>query len=72
MSLGSTSVSDNIVNQLLAKVNYYCNQPSYYCYLLQIDGYERLNNVLIIGMTNRADLIDSALLRPGHPFPCAD
>ncbi|KAJ3616739.1 hypothetical protein Zmor_009058, partial [Zophobas morio] len=50
MSLGSTSVSDNIVNQLLAK----------------IDGYERLNNVLIIGMTNRADLIDSALLRPGR------
>ena len=41
---------DSIVNQLLSK----------------IDGVEALNNVLIIGMTNRKDLIDSALLRPGR------
>ncbi|KAF1744903.1 LOW QUALITY PROTEIN: hypothetical protein MXB_2988, partial [Myxobolus squamalis] len=31
-----------------------------------IDGVEQLNNVLIIGMTNRKDLIDDALLRPGR------
>ncbi|MES1904509.1 MAG: hypothetical protein MHPSP_000481, partial [Paramarteilia canceri] len=42
--------SDNIVNQLLTK----------------IDGLESLNNILIIGMTNRPDLIDEALLRPGR------
>ena len=41
---------DSIVNQLLSK----------------IDGVEALNNVLIIGMTNRKDLIDPALLRPGR------
>ena len=27
---------------------------------------EQLNNILIIGMTNRKDLIDEALLRPGR------
>ena len=41
---------DSIVNQLLSK----------------IDGVEALNTVLIIGMTNRKDLIDPALLRPGR------
>lgn len=34
--------------------------------LSKIDGVEALNNVLIIGMTNRKDLIDPALLRPGR------
>ena len=33
---------------------------------LQIDGVEQLNNILLIGMTNRIDLIDEALLRPGR------
>nr|GMD05776.1 vesicle-fusing ATPase [Ipomoea batatas] len=42
-----TGVHDSIVNQLLTK----------------IDGVESLNNVLLIGMTNRKDLIDEALLR---------
>jgi vesicle-fusing ATPase len=46
----STGVSDNVVNQLLSK----------------IDGVNRLNNVLLIGMTNRKDLIDEAILRPGR------
>mmetsp|Transcript_108509 Transcript_108509/g.188411 ORF Transcript_108509/g.188411 Transcript_108509/m.188411 type:complete len:731 (-) Transcript_108509:88-2280(-) len=46
----STGVSDSIVNQLLTK----------------IDGVDALNNILLIGMTNRLDLIDSALLRPGR------
>ena len=32
----------------------------------KIDGVNALNNVLIIGMTNRKDLIDPALLRPGR------
>ncbi|KII65049.1 Vesicle-fusing ATPase [Thelohanellus kitauei] len=47
---GGTGVHDTVVNQLLSK----------------IDGVEQLNNVLIIGMTNRKDLIDDALLRPGR------
>ena len=31
-----------------------------------IDGVDSLNNILVIGMTNRKDLIDEALLRPGR------
>ncbi|XP_063677182.1 vesicle-fusing ATPase-like [Bolinopsis microptera] len=45
-----TGVHDTVVNQLLSK----------------IDGVEQLNNILIIGMTNRKDMIDDALLRPGR------
>lgn len=45
-----TGVADNVVNQLLAKM----------------DGVDQLNNILVIGMTNRKDLIDEALLRPGR------
>jgi vesicle-fusing ATPase len=45
-----TGVGDSIVNQLLAKM----------------DGVDQLNNILIIGMTNRLDMIDEALLRPGR------
>nr|XP_024386914.1 vesicle-fusing ATPase-like isoform X2 [Physcomitrium patens] len=45
-----TGVHDSIVNQLLTK----------------IDGVESLNNILLIGMTNRKDLLDEALLRPGR------
>jgi vesicle-fusing ATPase len=47
---GGTGVNDSIVNQLLSK----------------IDGVESLNNVLIIAMTNRKDMIDEAVLRPGR------
>jgi hypothetical protein len=32
----------------------------------QMDGVDQLNNILIIGMTNRIDMIDEALLRPGR------
>lgn len=46
----STGVNDNVVNQLLSK----------------IDGVNSLNNVLLVGMTNRLDLIDEAILRPGR------
>ncbi|SCP04352.1 N-ethylmaleimide-sensitive fusion protein, putative [Plasmodium ovale] len=49
-SSSSTGVNDSIVNQLLSK----------------IDGVNSLNNILLIGMTNRIDLIDEALLRPGR------
>ncbi|KAJ5070587.1 vesicle-fusing atpase [Anaeramoeba ignava] len=45
-----TGVGDTVVNQLLAK----------------IDGVDSLNNILVIGMTNRKDMIDEALLRPGR------
>lgn len=31
-----------------------------------MDGVDQLNNILIIGMTNRKDLIDEALLRAGR------
>ncbi|EPB71293.1 hypothetical protein ANCCEY_09607 [Ancylostoma ceylanicum] len=31
-----------------------------------MDGVEQLNNILVIGMTNRKDMIDEALLRPGR------
>lgn len=47
---GDAGVGDSIVNQLLSK----------------IDGVDSLNNILLIGMTNRKDLIDEAILRPGR------
>jgi len=46
----SVAVHDGIVNQLLTT----------------IDGINSLNNILVIGMTNRLDLLDEALLRPGR------
>lgn len=47
---GASGVHDTVVNQLLSKM----------------DGVESLNNILVIGMTNRKDMIDDALLRPGR------
>jgi vesicle-fusing ATPase len=47
---GGTGVGDSVVNQLLSKM----------------DGVDQLNNILLIGMTNRKDMIDDALLRPGR------
>ena len=35
--------------------------------LAEIDGVEGLQNVIVIGATNREDLIDPAILRPGPP-----
>jgi vesicle-fusing ATPase len=31
-----------------------------------MDGVDQLNNILVIGMTNRLDMIDEALTRPGR------
>jgi vesicle-fusing ATPase len=45
-----TGVQDSMVNQLLTK----------------IDGVDALNNILLIGMTNRRDMLDEAILRPGR------
>jgi len=45
-----SGVTDRIVNQLLA----------------EMDGIQTLKNVVVIGATNRADIIDPALLRPGR------
>ena len=47
---GGTGVNDSVVNQLLSK----------------IDGVDALNNILLIGMTNRKDMIDEAIMRPGR------
>jgi vesicle-fusing ATPase len=47
---GGTGVGDSVVNQLLTK----------------LDGVDQLNNILLIGMTNRKDMIDEALLRSGR------
>ena len=40
----------SVVNQILAK----------------LDGVDTINNILLIGMTNRRELLDTALLRPGR------
>lgn len=47
---GGSQVTDQVVNQLLTN----------------IDGVNSLNNILVIGMTNRKDLLDDAILRPGR------
>eukprot|EP00976_Prorocentrum_cordatum_P094934 1189982-Prorocentrum_minimum.AAC.1 len=34
-----------------------------------MDGVNRLSNILVVGTTNRKDLIDPAFLRPGRHVP---
>ena len=60
---GSSQVSERVVNQFLS----------------EMDGVEELHGVMILAATNRIDLIDPALLRPGRieinvalPLPDAD
>ena len=45
-----SGVTERVVNQLLT----------------EIDGLQELNDIVIIGATNRPDIMDSALLRPGR------
>jgi transitional endoplasmic reticulum ATPase len=47
---GGSRVTENVLNQLLA----------------EMDGIEDLTNVIVIGATNRPDILDPALLRPGR------
>jgi transitional endoplasmic reticulum ATPase len=48
--MGEPQVTERVVNTILA----------------EMDGLEELNNVVVIGATNRPNLIDPALLRPGR------
>jgi vesicle-fusing ATPase len=50
MTADTTGVRDSVVNQLLAKM----------------DGVKQASNVLVVGLTNRPELLDPALLRPGR------
>jgi transitional endoplasmic reticulum ATPase len=45
-----TKVTERVLNQMLA----------------EMDGLEDLNDVLVIGATNRPDMLDPALMRPGR------
>lgn len=48
--IGDAHVTERVISQLLT----------------ELDGLEKLENVVVIAATNRPDLIDSALLRPGR------
>ncbi len=50
MGFGDSGVSERVISQLLT----------------ELDGIESLENVVIIGATNRPDIIDPAILRPGR------
>jgi transitional endoplasmic reticulum ATPase len=59
-SFGDSHVTERVISQMLT----------------ELDGLEELHNVTVIAATNRPDLIDQALLRPGRidrlievPFP---
>ncbi|MEM2878439.1 MAG: CDC48 family AAA ATPase [Candidatus Hadarchaeales archaeon] len=47
---GDSHVTERVISQLLT----------------EMDGLEKLENVVVIGATNRPDLVDPALLRPGR------
>ena len=47
---GDSNVTERVVSQLLT----------------ELDGLEDLRNVVTIGATNRIDIVDNALLRPGR------
>jgi transitional endoplasmic reticulum ATPase len=47
---GGAKVTESVLNQMLA----------------EMDGIEDLSNVIVIGATNRPDMLDPALMRPGR------
>jgi transitional endoplasmic reticulum ATPase len=47
---GGSRVTESVLNQLLS----------------EMDGIEDLSNVIVIGATNRPDMLDAALMRPGR------
>jgi len=47
---GDSNVTERVVNQLLT----------------EIDGLERMHDIVVIAATNRPDMLDTALLRPGR------
>ena len=49
-SMGDSQVTERVISQILT----------------ELDGLEELRDVIIIGATNRPDMIDQALLRPGR------
>ncbi|MBI4016274.1 MAG: CDC48 family AAA ATPase [Candidatus Aenigmarchaeota archaeon] len=49
-SSSDNHVTERVVNQLLT----------------EMDGLEELNDIVVIGATNRPDMVDTALLRPGR------
>jgi len=49
-AMGGSNVTERVVNQLLT----------------EMDGLEELNDVVVIAATNRPDIIDPGLLRPGR------
>jgi len=49
-SQGGHKVTESVLNQLLA----------------EMDGIENLSNVIVIGATNRPDILNPALMRPGR------
>jgi len=50
MNAGGSRVTESVLNQMLA----------------EMDGIEGLSNVIVVGATNRPDMLDSALMRPGR------
>ena len=48
--LGSSQVTERVISQILT----------------ELDGLEELKDVVVIGATNRIDIVDAALLRPGR------
>jgi transitional endoplasmic reticulum ATPase len=48
--MGSSQVTERVISQILT----------------ELDGLEELKNVVVIGATNRIDIVDPALLRPGR------
>ena len=48
--IGSSHVTESVVSQILT----------------ELDGLEELTNVVVLGATNRPDMLDEALLRPGR------